>query len=127
MSPFHLALVALAGAIGATCRHLVGLAVMRALGPGFPWGTFAVNVSGSLIMGLFIGLWALKVSGPEEIRLFVAVGVLGGFTTFSSFSLDAVTLYERGALLPAAGYVAGSVLLSLAALFAGLAIARTFA
>ncbi|SON55469.1 camphor resistance protein CrcB [Hartmannibacter diazotrophicus] len=127
MSPLHLLLVALGGAIGATGRHLLGIAVMRLVGPGFPWGTFAANVIGSFVMGAFIELWALKFGGAQPIRLFVAVGMLGGFTTFSSFSLDAVTLYERGAMLPAAGYVLGSVVASLAALFAGLAIVRALA
>ncbi|MGS4947197.1 fluoride efflux transporter CrcB [Meridianimarinicoccus sp. RP-17] len=114
--------VAAGGAIGAAARYLAGVAVMRAAGPGFPWGTLAVNVAGSFLMGVLIV--TLAHLGGTRFAPFLAVGVLGGFTTFSSFSLDAVTLYERGALGAAAGYVGGSVVLSLAGLVAGLALAR---
>ncbi|WP_245293881.1 fluoride efflux transporter CrcB [Methylobrevis pamukkalensis] len=127
MSPLHIALVAAGGALGSVLRYAFGIAATRLLGPNLPFGTFGVNVIGSFVMGVFIGLWALKFSGTEAVRLFVAVGLLGGFTTFSSFSLDAVTLYERGAMATAAGYVVGSVILSLAALFAGLSLARALA
>ncbi|WP_181701911.1 fluoride efflux transporter CrcB [Chthonobacter albigriseus] len=125
MSPLHLLLVALGGAAGSVCRHLVNMAALRLAGPDFPWGTFAVNVAGSFLMGVFIELLALKLDGSQALRLFVATGFLGGFTTLSSFSLDAVTLWERGAILAAGAYVAGSILLSLAGLVAGLAIVRT--
>jgi len=122
MTIWTVAQVAAGGAIGAAARYLAGVAVLRAAGPGFPWGTLAVNVAGSFLMGVLIVV--LAHLGGTRFAPFLAVGVLGGFTTFSSFSLDAVTLYERGAVGAAAGYVAGSVVLSLAALFAGLAIAR---
>jgi len=122
MTGWTVAQVAAGGAIGASARYLASVAVMRALGPGFPWGTMLVNVVGSFLMGVLIV--TLAHLGGTRFAPFLAVGVLGGFTTFSSFSLDAVTLYERGAVAAAAGYVAGSVVLSLAALFAGLVVAR---
>lgn len=120
----NLALVALGGAIGASLRHLSGVVALRLMGPGFPWGTMFVNVLGSLAMGLFIG-WLVKKAGvSNELRLFVATGILGGFTTFSAFSLDVVNLFERGEMASAAGYIVGSVLLSVTAVFAGLWFAR---
>jgi CrcB protein len=122
-----LLLVALGGALGSVCRYLVGIAAGRLFGPDFPWGTVIVNILGSLIMGLFVGLLALRFDGSTPLRLFVAVGVLGGFTTLSSFSLDAVTLWERGATLAAGSYVLGTVVLSIAALACGLTIVRAFA
>jgi len=122
MTGWTVAQVAAGGAIGASARYLASVAVMRALGAGFPWGTMLVNVVGSFLMGVLIV--TLAHLGGTRFAPFLAVGVLGGFTTFSSFSLDAVTLYERGAVAAAAGYVAGSVVLSLAALFAGLVVAR---
>jgi len=120
---WHLLLVALGGAIGSALRHLVGFASLRVLGPNFPWGTVAVNISGSFMMGLLAGLFALR-GGTQEWRLFLLTGALGGFTTFSAFSLDAVTLWERGAASEAFAYVGGSVVVSIAALFAGLWLAR---
>ncbi|WP_138469810.1 fluoride efflux transporter CrcB [Poseidonocella sp. HB161398] len=117
-----LAMVALGGAIGASGRYLSGIAAMRLMGPGFPWGTFFVNVAGSFLMGVFVTVMALK--GGTKFAPLLTVGMLGGFTTFSSFSLDAVTLWERGELATAAFYVGASVVLSLAALFLGLALSR---
>jgi fluoride exporter len=125
MSFSHVLLVAAGGALGSVCRHLVGTASLRLFGPGFPWGTMTVNVAGSFLMGVFIALLALRFGGSQQLRLFVAVGFLGGFTTLSSFSLDAYSLWERGATAHAAAYVAGSVVLSLAGLVAGLSIVRT--
>jgi CrcB protein len=124
MTPFLLLAAAAGGAIGAALRLAVVLASMRAFGTEFPWGTMIVNVAGSLIMGLLIGYMALKSPGSEMWRTFLATGVLGGFTTFSAFSLDFALLWERKAHLAALGYAAGSVLLSLAAVFIGLAAAR---
>ncbi|PCI02919.1 MAG: fluoride efflux transporter CrcB [Hyphomicrobiales bacterium] len=122
----HLLLVALGGGIGAGLRHLSATVALRIMGPNFPWGTFFVNVVGSLIMGLFIG-WLVKRTGgsSQEIRLFFATGVLGGFTTFSAFSIDAANLLERGASIMALSYVLGSVLLSISAVFVGLMVARS--
>jgi CrcB protein len=123
-----LLLVVAGGGIGAGMRHLVNMAALRLLGPAFPWGTVAVNLLGGLLMGLLIGTLARHepAGGANHIRLFLATGVLGGFTTFSAFSLDAVVLWERGAELAAAGYVLGSVVGAIAALMAGLALARLF-
>ena len=125
-----LVLVFIGGGLGAVSRHLSGMAVMRASGPGFPWGTMLVNIAGSLAMGLLIAWLARRSaspwrsSGDADLRLLLATGFLGGFTTFSAFSLDAVTLYERGALTAAAAYVIASVTVSILALFGGLWLAR---
>lgn len=124
---YHVLIVAAGGAIGAAMRHLVGMAALRWAGPTFPWGTLAVNLAGSFLMGVLIELLARKAGVSAEVRLFAATGVLGGFTTFSAFSLDVVVLWERGALLAAAGYTLVSVVGAVAALFAGLAIVRALA
>ena len=117
--------VALGGAIGASLRHLSGLAALRLFGASFPYGTFFVNVVGSFLMGALIAWLARKGAsvGPEW-RLLLATGVLGGFTTFSAFSLDAVQLWERGQGGAAISYVIGSVVLSILALTAGLMLVR---
>jgi CrcB protein len=119
-----LVLVFIGGGLGAVSRHLSGMAVMRASGPGFPWGTMVVNIIGSFVMGCLIAWLARRSSGDADLRLLLATGFLGGFTTFSAFSLDAVTLYERGALTAAAAYVIASVTVSILALFGGLWLAR---
>jgi CrcB protein len=122
----HLLYVALGGAVGASLRHLSGLALLRLAGPGFPYGTLFVNILGSLVMGLFIGWLARRSGGTSaELRLFVATGVLGGFTTFSAFSLDVANLWQKGQGTLAASYVLASVFFSIMAVFAGLAIARS--
>lgn len=116
--------VALGGAVGAVARYkAVGL-VTHLAGHGFPWGTMAVNIAGSFLMGLLIELGALKLNFSQETRAFIVFGLLGGFTTFSSFSLDVATLWHRGATLAAGAYVASSVGLSILALFLGLAVVR---
>ena len=122
----RLFLVALGGAIGASARYGLGLAALRVVpGAAWPWATFAANVLGGLLMGLLVGWLALKGGAEQEaLRLFAAVGVLGGFTTFSAFSLEAVQMIERRQWAMAGGYVALSVVLSRTALFAGLMIAR---
>jgi CrcB protein len=112
--------VALGGAIGASARYLVGVQAVRLLGHGFPWGTLFVNVAGSLVMGILVEIMALKLNTTQDMRAFLTVGLLGGFTTFSAFSLDAMVLFERKEVLTSAVYVAVSVCLSLAALVAGL-------
>jgi CrcB protein len=122
----HLLIVAAGGAIGAGLRHLVNLAAMR-LPLSFPWGTLAVNTIGSLAMGVFIEMLARRLGASVELRLFVATGILGGFTTFSAFSLDVAVLWERGALGLAAAYVLASVTGAILALFAGLWLARSLA
>ncbi len=115
-------LVGIGGAAGAMLRFAAGRAV--GAGGGFPLGTFAVNIAGSFAMGLLAGWLAFRAAGGEPWRLLLGVGVLGGFTTFSAFSLELALMVERGALLLALFYAAGSVLLGLGALFAGLFLAR---
>ena len=117
-------LVASGGAIGSVARYLVGVLMTRAFGVNFPYGTLAVNVVGGFLMGFFIGLLARRLDGSMDLRLFVAVGILGGFTTFSSFSLDVAVLWERGELATAMLYVLASVILSIGARFFGLWLAR---
>ena len=116
--------VACGGALGAMGRHLISGQVMRWAGGGFPWGTLTVNVAGSFLLGLLVEYLAQRWSATQEIRGFLVVGVLGGFTTFSAFSLDAVLLLERGSLIPAFAYIGGNVLLSIGAMFAGLLLFR---
>ncbi len=123
----NLLLVAVGGAAGASARHLVGLMSIRAFGTEFPAGTFIVNIVGCLAMGLFVGLLAHRFQGSQALRLLIATGFLGGFTTFSAFSLDFTILWERNEMALAIVYVAASVILSLAALAAGLWIVRTLA
>lgn len=118
-------LVALGGAIGASARYGASVAVGHLWRTSFPFGTLLVNVAGSLAMGLFVGWLARTLPAWQNgARLFVAVGILGGFTTFSAFSLDVVTLFERGEILPAFLYILGSVVLCVAALFVGLLLMR---
>lgn len=117
-------LVAAGGAIGASLRHAVNLLSLRALGPSFPWGTLSINVAGGFLMGLFVELLARRYGASEQMRLFVATGILGGFTTFSAFSLDVALLWQRGAVAPAAAYAVASVVGSILALFLGLWAAR---
>lgn len=119
-----LVLVMIGGALGSGARHLVGRAMLALLGPVFPYGTLTVNLIGGLLMGLLVGSLARFGQGGETWRLLLGVGVLGGFTTFSSFSLDAVTLFQRGAAPVAWAYILVSVAGSLLALAAGLALAR---
>lgn len=116
--------VALGGAIGATGRYLVNMGALRLIGPGFPAGTLAVNVLGSFLMGVMFVLLMGKGDGARVWSPFLMTGILGGFTTFSAFSLDALTLYERGQPTMAAAYVLASVMLSILALMAGVALAR---
>jgi len=126
-------IVFLGGGLGAMVRHGVNLAGMRMLGPDFPYATFFINVSGSIVMGIvaayfaFLGeasdYWGISA---QHWRLFMTTGILGGYTTFSAFSLDGALLYERGELGLSALYVVGSVVLSIGGLFAGLAAVRHF-
>ena len=125
----RLLLVALGGAIGASARYGLGVLALRlAPGAAWPWGTFASNVFGGLAMGLLVGWLSLKAGAHQEsIRLFAAVGVLGGFTTFSAFSLETALMIERRDFALAAGYVAASVIVCVAALFVGLMLLRRLA
>ncbi|MBQ8104602.1 MAG: fluoride efflux transporter CrcB [Afipia sp.] len=120
-------LVFVGGGLGASLRHAINVGCARACGFNFPYGTFVINITGSLVMGLIAGYLAFKGEASQPWRLFVMTGVLGGYTTFSAFSLDAVTLYERGEMGLALFYVVGSVALSIAGLIGGLALVRHFA
>ena len=122
------AIVFLGGGLGAAIRHGCNIAGLKLLGPNFPYATMFINVSGSLIMGLAAAWFAFKGGDTSQHwRLFLTTGVLGGYTTFSAFSLDAALLYERGQLGLAAFYVIGSVVLSIGGLFAGLWLVRQVA
>ena len=122
-------LVFCGGGLGATLRFGVNGATLRWLGPSFPWATLGINVAGSLVMGVVAGVLARAAAESFALnaRLFLMTGILGGFTTFSAFSLDAFTLWDRGEAAGAFAYVAASVVLSLAAVSLGLTIARPFA
>ena len=119
-------IVFLGGGLGAAMRHGVNIASARAFGTGFPYGTLLINITGSLLMGLVAAYFAFKGDASQHWRLFLTTGILGGYTTFSAFSLDAALLYERGEVSAAAIYVVASVALSIAGLFAGFALVRNF-
>ena len=112
--------------LGGMARHAVNMAAAR-LGFAFPWGTFAVNVAGSFLMGVLAAWFASRTGVPQHVKLFLTTGVLGGFTTFSAFSLDASLMWEKGAIGQLALYAGGSVLLSVAGLFAGMVVVRLLA
>ena len=116
--------VAIGGAVGSLARYSVASLVQSAAWSGFPWGIFFVNIMGGFLMGVITELAALKLHFTPELRAFLTVGVLGGFTTFSTFSLDSALLIERGAYASAAAYMASSAILSVAALFFGLWLVR---
>jgi fluoride exporter len=115
------------GGLGAALRHAVNRASLAYLGPDFPYGTMFVNVVGSLIMGVFAELFLVKGGGSQEFRLFLITGFLGGFTTFSAFSLDAALMWQRSDFAVLTSYVATSVVLSVMALFLGMAAVRAIA
>jgi len=120
-------LVFIGGGLGSSLRHTINVICPRLLGTAFPYHTFIINITGSIVMGLIAGYLAFKGDATQPWRLFLMTGILGGYTTFSAFSLDAALLYERGALGLSLLYVLGSVVLSIAGLFAGLALVRHFA
>ena len=120
-------IVFVGGGIGAALRHGFNVGFARLIGTAFPYATLFENVSGSLAMGLLIAIFAFKSGIPQHWQLFLTTGILGGYTTFSTFSLDAALLYERGELGLAAAYVLLSVVLSIGGLFAGIALVRQFA
>ena len=111
--------------MGAGARYLANVTALRLIGPGFPWATLFVNVTGSLLMGFLVGVFAAR--SLTHLHPLVLTGMLGGFTTFSAFSLEFVALVERGAAGMAMGYVALSLIASFAGLFAGLWLMRSFA
>ena len=118
--------VFIGGGLGAVLRHVVNRASVAYLGSGLPYGTMFVNIMGGLLMGALTQLLLARPGVNQEFRLFLATGVLGGFTTFSAFSLEAATMWQRGAYQTLGAYIVGSVLLSIGAVFAGMAFARTF-
>ncbi len=120
-------IVFLGGGLGAALRHGINLVSARTLGTAFPYSTLIINITGSIVMGLIAGYFAFKGDASQHWRLFLTTGILGGYTTFSTYSLDAALLYERGELGLAALYVVGSVALSIGGLFAGMALVRNFA
>ncbi|MFT3966292.1 MAG: fluoride efflux transporter CrcB [Sphingobium sp.] len=117
-------LVFVGSGIGGMARHGVGLLILRWFNPAFPFATLAINIVGSLLMGIVAEYWALKIGLPQPARLFLTTGIIGGFTTFSTFSLETALLWERGQPLLAAVYVLASVLVSVGALFLGLWLVR---
>ena len=119
--------VFLGGGLGAALRHGINLGIGRLLGTGFPYATLLINITGSLAMGLAAAYFAFKGDASQHWRLFLTTGVLGGYTTFSTFSLDAALLYERGEVGAAALYVLLSVVIAIAGLFAGFAVVRSLA
>jgi len=123
---FNYLLVFLGGGLGASLRHSVNIACAKCIGTAFPYGTFIINISGSTVMGLIAGYLAFKGEASQPWRLFLMTGILGGYTTFSAFSLDTALLYERGEVGLAVFYVVGSVVISIVGLFAGLALVRNF-
>jgi len=118
-------IVFLGAGIGGALRHGVNVGAARLFGYGFPFGTLIVNVAGSFLMGLLAGFFAFRPGFDQHMRLFLTTGILGGFTTFSAFSLDTALLIERHSFGLAAGYAAGSVIASVTALFFGLALFRS--
>jgi CrcB protein len=120
-------LVFIGGGLGSTLRYFVNVVIPRLLGADFPYHTFIINITGSTVMGLIAGYFAFRGDASQSWRLFLMTGILGGYTTFSAYSLDAAVLYERGAIGLALVYVVGSVVFSIAGLFAGLALMRHLA
>jgi CrcB protein len=120
-------IVFIGGGVGAALRHGVNLAMPRMIGTAFPYATFFENISGSVVMGVLAGYFAFRIGETSQSwRLFLTTGILGGYTTFSTYSLDSMLLYERGEIGMAALYVLGSVILSIGGLAAGLALVRQF-
>ncbi len=124
MNPLFILAVAAGGATGSVMRYLVGIWSGKLFGTNFPWGTLIINVTGSFLIGAFVGLFASKWDLPQAARIFLTVGICGGYTTFSTFSLDAWVLMERGETLASAAYMIGSVVLSVGALIAAMQIVR---
>jgi CrcB protein len=124
--PFIIA-VALGGALGSVARYLVGIGSGRLFGTSFPWGTLIINVTGSFLIGALFGLFATKWDVSQTTRIFLTVGICGGYTTFSTFSLDAYYLVERGENWSSLAYMMGSVVLSVGALVTALRLVRAFA
>jgi len=127
VNPALIAAVALGGALGSVMRYVAAIGVGRTFGTAFPWGILVINVTGSALIGVFAGLFALRGNLPETARVFLTVGICGGYTTFSSFSLDVWYLIERGEAWAAFAYIAASVILSIGALIAAMHLVRALA
>jgi CrcB protein len=126
-SPLNLQFIlaaAAGGALGSVARYLAGVGAGKLFGTEFPWGTLIINITGSFLIGLFASLFATRLDLPQAARIFLIVGVCGGYTTFSTFSLDSYYLMERGELLAAGAYITASVILSIGALIAALHVDR---
>ncbi|MBD8555886.1 fluoride efflux transporter CrcB [Rhizobium sp. CFBP 8762] len=121
----NIVLVAVGGAVGSVLRYLVGVWALRLAGPVFPWGTLFVNVTGSFLIGVTAEFIVRRFGGSVDLRLLLITGLIGGYTTFSAFTLDALTLLERGNTAAALIYIASSVVVSLLAVFAGLVLTRS--
>jgi fluoride exporter len=125
MNPQFILAVAAGGALGSVARYLVGIGSGKLFGTSFPWGTLIINVTGSFLIGAFVGLFATKWDLSQAARIFLTVGICGGYTTFSTFSLDAWYLIERGQTLSSAAYMLTSTVLSVSALVAALHMVRS--
>ena len=125
MNPQLIIAVAFGGALGSVMRYLVGIGSGKLFGVDFPWGTLIINVTGSFLIGLFVGMFATRWDLPQPVRVFLTVGICGGYTTFSTFSLDAFYLMERGQAVAAGAYMIGSVVLSVGALIGAMLLVRT--
>ncbi|MGX5668190.1 fluoride efflux transporter CrcB [Rhizobium daejeonense] len=121
----QIVLVATGGAVGSVLRYVVGLGAMKLLGSSFPWGTLTVNVVGCFGIGVLAELIMARFGGSADLRLLLITGFLGGFTTFSAFALDAVSLFERGAAFSSFVYLASSIVVSIAATVAGMLLMRS--
>ncbi|MDR5818272.1 fluoride efflux transporter CrcB [Caballeronia sp. LZ033] len=117
-------LVFVGGGLGSMARHLAGRASLALFGPSFPYGTLGINVLGSFAMGVVAGWFALRGHADQSVRLFLTTGIIGGFTTYSTFSLETALLWERGDVLSVMFYVGGTLLLGFVGIFGGLALAR---
>lgn len=124
MNPTFIFAVAAGGALGSVTRYLVGIASGRMFGTSFPWGTLIINITGSFLIGAFVGMFATRWDLPPAARIFLTVGICGGYTTFSTFSLDAWYLIERGANLASLAYMLLSVVLSVIALIGALQLIK---
>jgi CrcB protein len=127
--PFHILIVFIGGGLGSVARYLTTVIALSLFGPAFPWGTFTVNVLGSMLMGfltaLIVARWTPETGGTE-LRLFLTTGIIGGYTTFSAYTLDTFVLWERGQTVTAVVYVVSSVVLSLAVLTAAMVATRAW-
>jgi fluoride exporter len=124
MNPQLILAVAIGGSIGSVARYLVAIGAARAFGTAFPWGILIINVTGSALIGAFVSLFAIRWNLPEAARVFLTVGICGGYTTFSTFSLDVFYLIERGQTVAATTYMVASVVLSVSALVGTMYVVR---